>query len=123
MAHRQTRRRCPYCSEEIELGQCPIVGTSIQGLGGLGGLDPSELDEISLPSETVPLRRLKQTGWPVLAEAPNQNGGRRSRERSLLGRALGDSGGALEPLNSGKLPREDVPARACPASVTRLTRP
>jgi hypothetical protein len=120
MAHRQTRRRCPYCSEEIELGQCPIVGTSIQGLGGLGGLDPSELDEISLPSETVPLRRLKQTGWPVLAEAPNQNGGRRSRERSLLGRALGDSGGALEPLNSGTLPREDVPARACPACENPL---
>ncbi|HXR61373.1 MAG TPA: hypothetical protein VN732_08610 [Solirubrobacterales bacterium] len=120
MAHRKTRRRCPYCSEEIELGQCPIVATSIEGLGGLGGVDVSDLDEVSLPSKTVPLRRLEKTKWPVLAEPPNEKAGRHRRERSLLGRALGDDGGALERLDGGKLPREDVPARACPACENPL---
>jgi hypothetical protein len=115
MANRKTRRRCPYCSEEIELGECPIVATNIEGMGGLKGVDASHLDEVSLPSETQPLRRLKKTGWPVVAEAPNEEAGRRSRERSFLGRALGDDGGALERLDSGELPREDVPSRACPA--------
>lgn len=120
MAHRKTRRRCPYCSEEIELGQCPIVATSIEGLGGLEGVDVSGLDEVSLPSKTVPLRRLEKTKWPVLAEPPNETAGRRSRERSLIGRALGDDGGVIERLDSGKLPREDVPARACPACENPL---
>jgi hypothetical protein len=113
MAHRQTRRRCPYCSEEFELGQCPIIATNIEGIGGLGGV---ELAEGSLPSGTVPLRRLEKTSWPVLAEPPNEEAGqRRSRERSLIGRALGDGSGPIERLDGGRLPREDVPARACPA--------
>jgi|SRR6188474_126854 len=120
MAHRKTRRRCPYCSEEIELGQCPVVATSIEGLGGLEGVDVSDLDEVSLPSKTVPLRRLEKTKWPVLAEPPNKSAGRRRRERSLIGRALGDDGGVIERLDSGKLPREDVPARACPACENPL---
>lgn len=114
MASRQTRRRCPYCSAEIELGECPIVATSIEGLEGF--LRPADLDEISLPSQTAPLRRLDKTRWPVLEEPPNESAGsKRSRERSLIGRALGESDGALERLDSGRLPREDVPARACPA--------
>jgi Double-GTPase 2 len=115
MANRKTRRRCPYCSEEIELGQCPIVATNIEGLGGLGGI---ELGEVSLPSRTVPLRTLEKTGWPVLAEPPNEEAARqgRSREHSLIGRALGGDAGAMERLDGGgRLPREDVPARACPA--------
>jgi hypothetical protein len=111
MAYRRTRRRCPYCSEEIELGQCPIIATSLEGVGGLGGIERSEG---TLPSGTVPLRRLEKTDWPVLAEPPNEEAGKRGRERSLIGRALiGD--GKLDRLDGGKLPREDVPARACPA--------
>jgi hypothetical protein len=113
MATRQTRRRCPYCSTEIELGECPIVATSIEELEGF--LRPTDLTEITLPSETVPLRRLAKTAWPVLEEAPNKSARSRGRERSLIGRALGDSDGMLERLDNGKLPREDVPARACPA--------
>jgi hypothetical protein len=120
MTHRKTRRRCPYCSEEIELGQCPIVATNINELLGLEEgirLKPTDLDEVSLPSKTVPLRRLEKTKWPVVAEPPNRESGKSPRrERSILGRALGGDGdGAIEPLDSGELPREDVPARACPA--------
>jgi hypothetical protein len=120
MPHRKTRRRCPYCSEEIELGQCPIVATNIEELASLDegfvALRPADLDEVSLPSKTEPLRRLKKTKWPVIAEPPNEDGTQtRSRERSILGRALGGGGGgAIESLSSGALPREDVPARACP---------
>jgi hypothetical protein len=122
MPLRKTRRRCPYCSEEIELGQCPIVATNIKELAGLeegigGGLKPADLDEVSLPSQTVPLRRLKKTKWPVVAEPPNEDDGKgRRRERSILGRALSGGGdGVIEPLDSGELPREDLPARSCPA--------
>lgn len=111
VAYRRTRRRCPYCSEEIELGECPIIATNIEGMGGLGGI---ELAEVSLPSQTAPLRRLEKTGWPVLAEPPNEEAGGRGRERSLIGRALGDDG-KLDRLDGGRLPREDVPARACPS--------
>jgi Double-GTPase 2 len=111
MAYRRTRRRCPYCSEEIELGQCPIIATNLEGVGGLGGIERSEG---SLPSGTVPLRRLEKTDWPVLAEPPNEEAGKRGRERSLIGRALSGDG-KLDRLDGGKLPREDVPARACPA--------
>jgi hypothetical protein len=121
MPSRKTRRRCPYCSEKIELGQCPIVATNIEELAGLEeSLDPvrpADLDEVTLPSRTPPLWRLKKTGWPVLAKPPNDDDGRgRNGERSILGRALGGGGedGGIAPLDSGKLPREDVPARACP---------
>lgn len=120
MPYRKTRRRCPYCSEEIELGQCPIVATNIEELAGLEegfvSLRPADLDEISLPSKTVPLRRLTKTKWPVIAEPPNDDDKRvRSRERSILGRALGGDGdGLIDSLTSGAVPREDVPARACP---------
>jgi hypothetical protein len=120
MPYRMTRRRCPYCSEEIELGQCPIVATNIEELTGLEegfvALKPADLDEVSLPSKTVPLRRLTKTKWPVIAEPPNDNRmGGRSRERSILGRALSGNGdGLIDSLASGALPREDVPARACP---------
>jgi hypothetical protein len=122
MATRKTRRCCPYCSEQIELGECPIVATNLAGIGGLEGI---EQVDAPLPSGTAPLRRLAKTGLPVLAEAPNDNVvGRRTRERSLIGRALGDGDrtpdGPLEPLDNGRLPREDVPARACPACENPL---
>ncbi len=121
MANYDTRRRCPYCSEEIELGACPIVATSLAGTGGLQGVDQAAA---TLPSGTKPLRTLEKTGLPVLAEAPDQAVVKgRSHERSLIGRTL--AGGEardrpLERLDSGRLPREDVPARACPACENAL---
>jgi len=117
MASLQTKRRCPYCSREFELGECPIVATNIEGVGGLGGIEPGEG---ALPSGTVPSERLARTDWPVLAKPPNEDSGRRREERSLIGRAFGGDGGILEPLNGGSLPVEDVPARACPACENPL---
>lgn len=117
MAYLRTKRRCPYCSREFNLGECPIVATNIEGVGGLGGIEPGEG---TLPSGTVPSEKLAKTDWPVLAKPPNDDPRRRRRERSLIGRALDGGDGLLEPLDGSGLPAEDVPARACPACENPL---
>lgn len=113
-----TRRRCPYCGETIELGDCPVVATNFDGAEyiGLTGVAPGS---VSLPSEAEPLRRLDRTGWPVLCEAPRTAGIKASRRTpSRLERVLGaDPGGSngrapLPSLFDGAA-REDLPARAC----------
>jgi hypothetical protein len=119
MATLSTPRRCPYCSSEIELGDCPIVATSVSGLE-FAQMSQLELDDVELPSGRPPLRLLPKTHWPVLAEAPNADGSAAdgSSDRSFLGRTFAGGAGSLEyvlpPLSDGGMPREDVPARACP---------
>jgi hypothetical protein len=117
-----TRRRCPYCSSSIELGDCPTVATNFEGAGfnAVHKLKPSQ---IKLPSGLKPSDVLAKTGWPVIAEAPRKRAGGPAsgrRERSRIEQALGaGSGGAngrseLPPLVGGDATHEDMPARACP---------
>lgn len=115
-----TRRRCPYCGETIELGDCPIVATNFEGAQYLASGGPIA-GSVSLPSEARVLRRLDRTGWPVLAEAPREARAQTSRRPSQLERLLGAEPGrirrsprtALTPLFEVAA-REDLPARACP---------
>ena len=114
-----TRRRCPYCGETIELGDCPIVATNFDGAEFLGP-DGPEARDIELPSKAVPRRTLDKTGWPVLHEPPRKGGSaKRKRQPSRLERILGAGPGqadARTPLSSlfEQAAREDIPARACP---------
>lgn len=125
MATFGTRRRCPYCGEMIELGDCPIVATNFEGAELIGAGGPVA-GSIALHSRAKPLRRLERTGWPVLAEAPRGEVKQRPRRRSpsRLEKMLGaDSDRAVQAGRSARteLPplleaaaREDLPARACP---------
>lgn len=112
-----TKRRCPYCGETIELGDCAIVGTNFEGSEYLASNRLKE-SQVKLPSGKRPLRMLKRTGWPVLAEPPRQRGSKRQRERPALERMFGATGRAdsretLLPLLNEDLERADLPARAC----------
>jgi hypothetical protein len=117
-----TVRRCPYCGSSIELGACPIVATNFENFEFLTAED-FDLDEIKLPSKTVPLRFLPKTNWPVVAEPPRERPPEPVSERprrSKLEEAFG-SVTATVSLDEVELPplighgafREDVPARAC----------
>lgn len=118
MATLGTRRRCPYCGETIELGDCPVVATNFDGAEFLGASGPAA-GSVSLPSGATLKRRLQRTGWPVLAEAPREEGVEASSRRpSRLERMLGAAPGSADsktPLPSlfEKAAREDLPARAC----------
>jgi len=106
MAKRSTERRCPYCADMIKLGDCPIVATNFRGAEYLPG-PKQKLSEIQLPSRVTPERSL-ETGWPVVAEAPNET-------RGGISRALGSlAENPSLPSLFEVAEREDVPARACP---------
>lgn len=108
MAKKATVRRCPYCAEEIQLGDCPIVATNFPDAEYLPG-QQVKLNQIKLPSGTVPKEKLR-TGWPIVAEPPNEATGNGVRWSGFGG--LGGSG-RLSPLFE-EAAREDLPARACP---------
>jgi hypothetical protein len=103
MAGLATVRRCPYCAEDIHLGECPIVATNFKDSEFLPG-DQRKLTEFNLPSKKVPKGKL-ETGWPVVASAPGT--------KSAVAAAFGANRRALPPLFS-LAAREDMPARACP---------
>jgi hypothetical protein len=108
MAKKATVRRCPYCAEEIQLGDCPIVATNFPDAEYLPG-QTVKLSQIKLPSRTVPEDTLA-TGWPIVAKPPNEAPGKGARWSGFGG--LGGSG-QLPPLFE-EAAREDLPARACP---------
>jgi hypothetical protein len=127
MAILSTKRECPYCASSIELGDCPIVATSIKSEfqdPGQEFIHPlgDDLAATELHSGRPPLRLLSKTNWPVLKEAPRQVRveaiGRR-RGQSGIEQAFADftgSGGGkaeLLPVHE-EVGREDLPARACP---------
>jgi hypothetical protein len=117
-----TIRRCPYCGERIELGDCPIVATNFPG-NEFQGAAEFETSEIELPSGAPVLRRLERTGWPVVAESPRTRivtPVRSARKRSKLEEAFSDVAvaepevdPALPPLTADGVRHEDLPARAC----------
>jgi hypothetical protein len=109
MAKKATVRRCPYCAEEIQLGDCPIVATNFPDAEFLPG-QKVKLSQIKLPSRTVPEDQL-ESGWPIVAQPPNQSERRKASWGSGFG-GLG-GGGHLPPLFESAA-REDLPARACP---------
>lgn len=123
MATLGTRRSCPYCASDIELGDCPIVATSFVGVEFR---DPETLDlgEVELYSKQEPRRLLEKTAWPVLAEAPRtvllEGIRRRQHDRSRFEQAFATfsnpstATAELPSLLDDGLAREDVPARACP---------
>lgn len=129
MATLSTKRDCPYCASSIELGDCPIVATSIKSESTF--LDPDvefihplgdDLDAVELHSGRNPLRLLSQTNWPVLMEAPRQARAEaigRLRGQSGIEQAFADFTGSgrsraeLPPVYE-EVGREDLPARACP---------
>lgn len=127
MATLSTRRHCPYCASEIELGDCPIVATSIksefQDMGSeLAHPLGEDLSATELHSGRAPLRLLAKTNWPVLKEAPRDARAEaigRRRGQSGIEQAFADltgrggGGGDLPPVHED-VGREDLPARACP---------
>lgn len=112
MAKMTTVRRCPYCAEEIRLGDCPIVATSFTGAEYLAS-QPIRAAQIELPSKTKVKETLKKTGWPIVADAPSVAAGKKKRKGWG---GLGTIGGSAT-LSSlfDEAAREDLPARACPA--------
>lgn len=114
-----TRRRCPYCGNSIELGNCPTVATSVDR----ALLDPEyfEKSDIELPSGTKPLDFLPRTNWPVVARSPRELIGAQAEanasQMSTVERAFTNpakaTDGPLPPLFGDGVFREDVPARAC----------
>ncbi|HZK15413.1 MAG TPA: hypothetical protein VFC52_02345 [Solirubrobacterales bacterium] len=127
MATLSTKRDCPYCASEIELGDCPIVATSVKSEFEEPGRElvhplGEDLAATELHSGMAPLRLLAKTNWPVLKEAP------RDARAEAIGRRRGQSGieqafadltgrgggnGVLPPVHED-VGREDLPARACP---------
>jgi hypothetical protein len=125
-----TRRECPYCASSIELGDCPIVATSIKSESEFNDNPEFEfvhplgedLDAVELHSGRGPLRLLAKTNWPVLMEAPRQARAEaigRRRGQSSIEQAFADFSGStgsraeLPPVHE-EVGHEDVPARACP---------
>ena len=127
-----TTRRCPYCSAELRLADCPIVATSFPGVEFL---DPENLDPdgIELYSGTQPRGLLPKTGWPVVALPPALEHAEPVVEKnhSLLRDAFRAPTAAVaerslpslsEHGNSNGVSPEDVPARACPQCQYPLPR-
>lgn len=112
MAKLSTVRRCPYCADEIKLGDCPIVATNFPEAEFLPD-ENFKASQVKLPSRTQPEDTLG-TGWPIVAKAP----AKRSKEGKEKKRSwgLGSVGGnsVLPPLFDDAA-REDLPARACPS--------
>lgn len=122
MANQSTRRECPYCASEIQLGECPIVATSFSG-AEFRGAEEFDLTEVELYSGQAPRRLLPKTNWPVLREAPlrdrvaaieAQRGSSSIEQAFSEFREVTVADAPLPPLLEDGLAREDVPARACP---------
>ncbi|HEX5527167.1 MAG TPA: hypothetical protein VFX44_08250 [Solirubrobacterales bacterium] len=111
MALLSTTRRCPYCAEEIKLGDCPIVATNFPEAEFLPD-ENFKASQVKLPSRTRPDKTLK-TGWPIVAEAPAKRSKEGNKKRSWGFSSFGGSS-SLPPLFEDAA-REDLPARSCPS--------
>src|SRR6266545_606963 len=111
MANALDRRICPFCGQEIVLGECPIVATNVpdvQATFSPDGARPAKgNDERRLPPSKTPVIEWIN-GWPVVAHGQLQ----KLQQKGLPRFVAGVLTPALLPVTE-LAAAEDLPARAC----------